>query len=145
MPCTFRDVRSFISFHISTHRRLQGRPKGVTPKYSLKPLVARLSELLGVNVCHVLPSNSLIFYVLIILSLEFCYLVSSCIQLNRWRWLMTVLVKRSRRWWLHCKMEVFCCLKMFDFTGRREEWSRVRKEASISCRPLCEWCLQHCT
>uniref|UniRef100_A0A0C9S9E2 Phosphoglycerate kinase n=1 Tax=Wollemia nobilis TaxID=56998 RepID=A0A0C9S9E2_9CONI len=27
-----------------------GRPKGVTPKYSLKPLVARLSELLGVNV-----------------------------------------------------------------------------------------------
>jgi 3-phosphoglycerate kinase len=30
---------------------LQGRPKGVTPKYSLKPLVPRLSELLGVNVC----------------------------------------------------------------------------------------------
>ncbi|OAY78916.1 phosphoglycerate kinase, cytosolic [Ananas comosus] len=27
-----------------------GRPKGVTPKYSLKPLVPRLSELLGVNV-----------------------------------------------------------------------------------------------
>ncbi|XWS10379.1 hypothetical protein CRYUN_Cryun39dG0072400 [Craigia yunnanensis] len=27
-----------------------GRPKGVTPKYSLKPLVARLSELLGVEV-----------------------------------------------------------------------------------------------
>jgi hypothetical protein len=29
----------------------QGRPKGVTPKYSLKPLVPRLSELLGVEVC----------------------------------------------------------------------------------------------
>lgn len=29
---------------------LQGRPKGVTPKYSLKPLVPRLSELLGVSV-----------------------------------------------------------------------------------------------
>ncbi|XP_021816974.1 phosphoglycerate kinase, cytosolic-like [Prunus avium] len=28
----------------------QGRPKGVTPKYSLKPLVPRLSELLGVEV-----------------------------------------------------------------------------------------------
>ncbi|KAJ9164492.1 hypothetical protein P3X46_024064 [Hevea brasiliensis] len=27
-----------------------GRPKGVTPKYSLKPLVSRLSELLGVQV-----------------------------------------------------------------------------------------------
>lgn len=27
-----------------------GRPKGVTPKYSLKPLVSRLSELLGINV-----------------------------------------------------------------------------------------------
>uniref|UniRef100_A0A0D6QX53 Phosphoglycerate kinase n=1 Tax=Araucaria cunninghamii TaxID=56994 RepID=A0A0D6QX53_ARACU len=27
-----------------------GRPKGVTPKYSLKPLVPRLSELLGINV-----------------------------------------------------------------------------------------------
>ena len=27
-----------------------GRPKGVTPKYSLKPLVPRLSELLGVEV-----------------------------------------------------------------------------------------------
>nr|CAB3445735.1 unnamed protein product [Digitaria exilis] len=27
-----------------------GRPKGVTPKYSLKPLVPRLSELLGVDV-----------------------------------------------------------------------------------------------
>lgn len=29
---------------------LQGRPKGVTPKYSLKPLVPRLSELLGIQV-----------------------------------------------------------------------------------------------
>lgn len=28
----------------------QGRPKGVTPKYSLKPLVPRLSQLLGVEV-----------------------------------------------------------------------------------------------
>ena len=27
-----------------------GRPKGVTPKYSLKPLVPRLSELLGLDV-----------------------------------------------------------------------------------------------
>ncbi|KAK8971412.1 hypothetical protein KSP40_PGU014910 [Platanthera guangdongensis] len=27
-----------------------GRPKGVTPKYSLKPLVPRISELVGVNV-----------------------------------------------------------------------------------------------
>ncbi|KAK9267746.1 hypothetical protein L1049_010179 [Liquidambar formosana] len=32
---------------LSTHL---GRPKGVTPKYSLKPLVPRLSELLGVKV-----------------------------------------------------------------------------------------------
>lgn len=31
---------------------LQGRPKGVTPKYSLKPLVPRLSELLGLQVGH---------------------------------------------------------------------------------------------
>lgn len=31
--------------------KFQGRPKGVTPKYSLKPLVPRLSELLGVEVC----------------------------------------------------------------------------------------------
>ncbi|KAL5975748.1 hypothetical protein ACLOJK_020074 [Asimina triloba] len=29
---------------------IKGRPKGVTPKYSLKPLVPRLSELLGVDV-----------------------------------------------------------------------------------------------
>ncbi|KAF2311261.1 hypothetical protein GH714_021264 [Hevea brasiliensis] len=29
---------------------MKGRPKGVTPKYSLKPLVPRLSELLGVQV-----------------------------------------------------------------------------------------------
>lgn len=28
----------------------QGRPKGVTPKYSLAPLVPRLSELLGIQV-----------------------------------------------------------------------------------------------
>ncbi|VAI80188.1 unnamed protein product [Triticum turgidum subsp. durum] len=33
-----------LGFHIL------GRPKGVTPKYSLKPLVPRLSELLGVDV-----------------------------------------------------------------------------------------------
>lgn len=33
---------------------LQGRPKGVTPKYSLKPLVPRLSELLGVNVSEII-------------------------------------------------------------------------------------------
>merc|ERR1712100_946448 len=32
---------------LSTHL---GRPKGVTPKYSLKPIVPRLSELLGVEV-----------------------------------------------------------------------------------------------
>ena len=29
---------------------LQGRPKGVTPKFSLAPLVPRLSELLGIQV-----------------------------------------------------------------------------------------------
>lgn len=28
----------------------QGRPKGVTPKFSLAPLVPRLSELLGIQV-----------------------------------------------------------------------------------------------
>ncbi|KAM0950800.1 putative phosphoglycerate kinase [Dioscorea sansibarensis] len=36
-------ARVILSSHL-------GRPKGVTPKYSLKPLVPRLSELLGVNV-----------------------------------------------------------------------------------------------
>ncbi|KAJ4814883.1 Phosphoglycerate kinase [Rhynchospora pubera] len=35
------------SLKLSNHT---GRPKGVTPKYSLKPLVPRLSELLGVEV-----------------------------------------------------------------------------------------------
>jgi 3-phosphoglycerate kinase len=30
----------------------QGRPKGVTPKYSLAPLVPRLSELIGIEVCY---------------------------------------------------------------------------------------------
>jgi 3-phosphoglycerate kinase len=29
---------------------MQGRPKGVTPKFSLAPLVPRLSELLGIQV-----------------------------------------------------------------------------------------------
>ncbi|KAJ6720742.1 PHOSPHOGLYCERATE KINASE [Salix viminalis] len=32
------------------HENAKGRPKGVTPKYSLKPLVPRLSELLGIEV-----------------------------------------------------------------------------------------------
>ncbi|KAJ6825360.1 phosphoglycerate kinase, cytosolic [Iris pallida] len=36
-------ARVILSSHL-------GRPKGVTPKYSLKPLVPRLSELLGVTV-----------------------------------------------------------------------------------------------
>ncbi|KAJ6802099.1 phosphoglycerate kinase, cytosolic [Iris pallida] len=36
-------ARVILSSHL-------GRPKGVTPKFSLKPLVPRLSELLGVNV-----------------------------------------------------------------------------------------------
>ncbi|KAI7756609.1 hypothetical protein M8C21_021360 [Ambrosia artemisiifolia] len=36
-------ARVILSSHL-------GRPKGVTPKYSLKPLVPRLSELLGVEV-----------------------------------------------------------------------------------------------
>ncbi|CAA6668593.1 unnamed protein product [Spirodela intermedia] len=36
-------ARVILSSHL-------GRPKGITPKYSLKPLVPRLSELLGVNV-----------------------------------------------------------------------------------------------
>jgi len=35
----------------SWHWCFQGRPKGVTPKYSLKALVPRLSELLGTQVC----------------------------------------------------------------------------------------------
>jgi phosphoglycerate kinase len=38
-----RGARVILSSHL-------GRPKGVTPKFSLKPLVPRLSELLGVNV-----------------------------------------------------------------------------------------------
>ncbi|XP_078432578.1 phosphoglycerate kinase, cytosolic [Wolffia australiana] len=38
-----RGARVILSSHL-------GRPKGVTPKYSLKPLVPRLSELLGINV-----------------------------------------------------------------------------------------------
>jgi len=29
---------------------MQGRPKGVTPKFSLAPIVPRLSELLGIQV-----------------------------------------------------------------------------------------------
>ncbi|CAH9053042.1 unnamed protein product [Cuscuta epithymum] len=36
-------ARVILSSHL-------GRPKGVTPKYSLKPLVPRLSELLGIEV-----------------------------------------------------------------------------------------------
>lgn len=39
-------------FHNKFYLKFQGRPKGVTPKYSLKPLVPRLSELLGVEVCY---------------------------------------------------------------------------------------------
>jgi phosphoglycerate kinase len=38
-----------------------GRPKGVTPKYSLKPLVPRLSELLGVDVCYDLTLSHYLF------------------------------------------------------------------------------------
>ncbi|KAJ8510880.1 hypothetical protein OPV22_001314 [Ensete ventricosum] len=38
-----RGARIILASHL-------GRPKGVTPKYSLKPVVPRLSELLGVNV-----------------------------------------------------------------------------------------------
>ncbi|VAI80185.1 unnamed protein product [Triticum turgidum subsp. durum] len=38
-----KDARVVLASHL-------GRPKGVTPKYSLKPLVPRLSELLGVDV-----------------------------------------------------------------------------------------------
>ncbi|KAJ8506854.1 hypothetical protein OPV22_007740 [Ensete ventricosum] len=38
-----RGARIILATHL-------GRPKGVTPKYSLKPVVPRLSELLGVNV-----------------------------------------------------------------------------------------------
>ncbi|KAM5568913.1 hypothetical protein ABKV19_016436 [Rosa sericea] len=54
-PCFF----DFIKARPTTTRSMsssgstppfQGRPKGVTPKYSLKPLVPRLSELLGIQV-----------------------------------------------------------------------------------------------
>lgn len=41
---SFMDISNFYVMG------LQGRPKGVMPKYSLKPLVPRLSELLGVKV-----------------------------------------------------------------------------------------------
>lgn len=34
------------------HADLQGRPKGVTPKFSLAPLVPRLNELLGIQVVY---------------------------------------------------------------------------------------------
>lgn len=47
--CQFFEISTFII--ILSHCGFQGRPKGVTPKYSLKPLVPRLSELLGVQVC----------------------------------------------------------------------------------------------
>lgn len=41
---------------------VQGRPKGVTPKYSLKPLVPRLSELLGVEVSILLNDFWIFFF-----------------------------------------------------------------------------------
>ena len=36
--------------HLFHFKNSQGRPKGVTPKFSLAPLVPRLSELIGVEV-----------------------------------------------------------------------------------------------
>ncbi|RWW83637.1 hypothetical protein BHE74_00007848 [Ensete ventricosum] len=47
-----RGARIILASHL-------GRPKGVTPKYSLKPVVPRLSELLGVNVCTVSSTKHL--------------------------------------------------------------------------------------
>jgi phosphoglycerate kinase len=40
---------------------VQGRPKGFTPKFSLAPLVARLSELLGIQV--LIYSTSLVLLI----------------------------------------------------------------------------------
>ena len=39
-----------MHFELLIQSFLQGRPKGVTPKFSLAPLVPRLSELLGIEV-----------------------------------------------------------------------------------------------
>jgi hypothetical protein len=47
----------FLSF-TPTPLHVQGRPKGVTDKFRLTPLVPRLSELLGVEVCSLLSSEA---------------------------------------------------------------------------------------
>jgi hypothetical protein len=52
-------VKTFNSFNVEFNSyipSMQGRPKGVTPKYNLSPLVPRISELLGIQV-YVFPLN----------------------------------------------------------------------------------------
>lgn len=51
----FRNKRYLLHF---LYEIPQGRPKGVTPKYSLAPLVPRLSELIGVEVLAVLKRKA---------------------------------------------------------------------------------------
>lgn len=77
----------------------QGRPKGVTPKYSLKPLVPRLSELLGVEVCP--PSLSSLKTV-ILNFVHFSYLIicAHCFYrlYCRLKWQTTALVQKLKKW-----------------------------------------------
>lgn len=54
-------VNTFCYFYLYCLLKFQGRPKGVTPKYSLAPLVPRLSELLGIQV-HPLAILMLLIY-----------------------------------------------------------------------------------
>jgi hypothetical protein len=44
------DIYLIFSFFVFPTVDVQGRPKGVSPKFSLAPLVRRLSELLGIQV-----------------------------------------------------------------------------------------------
>jgi len=87
----------------------QGRPKGVTPKYSLKPLVPRLSELLGTQVCllnfsvlvlHCVPS--------FLFACFLCILIMSIFLDYRLRLLMTVLARKLRSWLHKFQKVVFC-------------------------------------
>lgn len=60
----------------------QGRPKGVTPKYSLAPLVPRLSELLGFQVPFASYDLKEGFVLLFFDSFLFCMLFINASELH---------------------------------------------------------------
>lgn len=66
---------------------LQGRPKGVTPKFSLAPLVPRLSELLGIQVhlfvCKRGKKNSVIARISAMVTDMWVFLLNSSIMIEQ--------------------------------------------------------------